>query len=123
MPSPSDTTVLLHDLQATAEAVRDIQRKAREVLQRVTENNAADIADRLANAAIAAGMPPARAFSYAEEYSATLGNAQGTMEAIVGRFGDLKIELDTLIHIANVLPYRCPNPTGSGGRPTLVLKN
>jgi hypothetical protein len=122
MPSPSDTTGLLRDLRATAEAVRDIQRKAGEVLQQVADNEAADIADRLANAAIAAGMPPARAFGYAEEYSANLGKAQGNIDALLGKFGDLKTELDALIHIVDVLPYRCPNPT-AGGRPSLVLKN
>jgi hypothetical protein len=123
MHNPSDTIRLLHDLEATAEAVRDIQRKAREVLQRVADNEAADIADRLANAAIAAGMPPARAFSYAEEYSAALGKARRDADALFWTFGDLKTQLDILIHIATVVPSRCPNPGAVLGHPGLVLTN
>jgi hypothetical protein len=123
MPSSTDTARLVTDLESIAEAVRDIQRKAREVLQRVADNEAADIADRLANAAIAAGMPPARAFGYAEEYLARLSSAKKDLEVTEGVASHAKKEIEALVHIATVVPYRCPNPGAAGGRPALVLTN
>jgi pyruvoyl-dependent arginine decarboxylase (PvlArgDC) len=120
MSKPTDTLRLLRDLQETSVVIRDIQRKATEVLQRIADSEA-NVGDRLANAAIAAGMPPNRAFDYAEEYAAVLGKAQSNIVALSGAAGDLKVELDTLIHIATVVPHRCPNHGVSGGSRVLAL--
>jgi hypothetical protein len=123
MSNPSDTIRLLHDLEATAEAIRDIQRRIEAIITEVKGNEDNDIADRLAKSAIAAGMPPARAFGYAEEYTARTASARTHLGTLVEHGTRASDAVTALIHIATVVPHRCPNPGTALGRPALVLTN
>jgi methionine synthase I (cobalamin-dependent) len=122
MPSPSDTVRLLAVLYSIAESVRDIQRKSAEVARQIADNEVADIGYRLAAAAIDAGMPAARAYGYAEEHSAVSKNVQRDIAELAERAGDVESGMDILIHIATVVPHRCPSHDIRSGRPALVLE-
>jgi hypothetical protein len=123
MSKPTDTTNLLHDLESLANELRDIQRKAEAELQQFSDCGATEAAQRLSNAAICAGMPASRAINYAEEYAAAADKAKRHLRALIGLTHLAQDDLGTLVHIATVVPHRCPNPGMVLGRAALVLTN
>jgi hypothetical protein len=123
MPRPTDTHYLRRSLELIAESIAGIERQAESSLRQIDESGVGEIVTPLADAAIHAGMPAGRAANYSSEYDAILHKAKQRLAGLVEQSAKARSEIETLVHIATVVPHRCPNPGTAAGRPALVLTN
>lgn len=122
MSVPSDTITLNRILE---QAIGDLEAAA-DALQRTRESltsaGAQWTAESLRLAAIAAGMESSRASLHCNEYAITARQLETRLIVLSDQVNTAKRCLGTLIHIATVVPARCPRPDVESGTWNLPLR-
>lgn len=121
MPTPTDTHDLLRSLEAILATIAKAQKTVNESIEQFRTSGVDTVADKLASAAIAAGMSPGVAGGYAEEYEALLARITKSLAAADESIDDAADKTLAMVHISRVLPHRCPARPTAAGKPVLLL--